>query len=84
MYTIFTRAIVQKDVANLKQQRLKSKEFILNPTSTIITLFVIGLLFAPIGGVLVWGSGLVRLCRLTPRIDADIGSATRTGDGNHD
>ena len=50
---------VQKDVANLKQQRLKSKELILNPTTTIITLFVIGLLFAPIGAVYVWGSGLV-------------------------
>ncbi|VDB90122.1 unnamed protein product [Peniophora sp. CBMAI 1063] len=49
----------QKDVANLKQQRLKSKELILNPTTTIITLFVIGLLFAPIGAVYVWGSGLV-------------------------
>ncbi|KZV72162.1 cell cycle control protein [Peniophora sp. CONT] len=49
----------QKDIANLKQQRLKSKELILNPTSTIITLFIIGLIFAPIGGVLVWGSGLV-------------------------
>lgn len=57
---------VQKDVANLKQQRLKSKDLILNPTSTIITLFVIGLIFAPIGGVLVWGSGLVRPAILLP------------------
>ena len=42
-----------------KQQRLKAWQPILTPKSVLPTLFLIGLLFAPIGAVLVWGSGTV-------------------------
>ncbi|KAI0030860.1 cell cycle control protein [Vararia minispora EC-137] len=42
-----------------KQQRLKAWQPILTPKTVLPTLFIIGILFAPIGGLLVWGSGLV-------------------------
>ncbi|KZT44173.1 Lem3/Cdc50 [Sistotremastrum suecicum HHB10207 ss-3] len=42
-----------------KQQRLKAWQPILTPKTVLPTLLIIGLLFAPIGGLLVWGSGLV-------------------------
>lgn len=43
-----------------KQQRLKAWQPILTPKTVLPTLLIIGLIFAPIGGLLVWGSGLVR------------------------
>ncbi|KAH9857801.1 cell cycle control protein [Lenzites betulinus] len=42
-----------------KQQRLKAWQPILTPRTVLPTLFIIGVLFAPIGALLVWGSGLV-------------------------
>ncbi|KAK7023840.1 cell cycle control protein [Favolaschia claudopus] len=42
-----------------KQQRLKAWQPILTPKTVLPTLFIIGILFAPIGGLLIWGSGLV-------------------------
>ncbi|VDC07152.1 unnamed protein product [Peniophora sp. CBMAI 1063] len=42
-----------------KQQRLKAWQPILTPKTVLPTLFIIGILFAPIGGLLVWGSGLI-------------------------
>ena len=42
-----------------KQQRLKAWQPILTPKSVLPTLFAIGLLFAPIGAVLIWGSNTV-------------------------
>ncbi|KIP10340.1 hypothetical protein PHLGIDRAFT_125682 [Phlebiopsis gigantea 11061_1 CR5-6] len=42
-----------------KQQRLKAWQPILTPKTVLPSLLIIGLLFAPIGGLLVWGSGLV-------------------------
>ncbi|KZT61277.1 Lem3/Cdc50 [Calocera cornea HHB12733] len=42
-----------------KQQRLKAWQPILTPRTVLPTLFIIGLIFAPIGGLLVWGSNLV-------------------------
>ncbi|KAI0316798.1 transcription regulator [Amylostereum chailletii] len=42
-----------------KQQRLKAWQPILTPKTVLPTLFIIGVLFAPIGGLLVWGSSLV-------------------------
>ncbi|KAJ7702428.1 transcription regulator [Mycena rosella] len=42
-----------------KQQRLKAWQPILTPKTVLPTLFVIGILFAPIGGLLLWGSSLV-------------------------
>ncbi|GBE82525.1 cell cycle control protein [Sparassis latifolia] len=42
-----------------KQQRLKAWQPILTPKTVLPTLFIIGIVFAPIGGLLVWGSGLV-------------------------
>jgi len=42
-----------------KQQRLKAWQPILTPKTVLPTLFVIGILFAPIGGLLIWGSSLV-------------------------
>ncbi|KAF9459337.1 cell cycle control protein [Collybia nuda] len=42
-----------------KQQRLKAWQPILTPKTVLPTLFIIGIIFAPIGGILVWGSSLV-------------------------
>ncbi|KAK2467093.1 hypothetical protein APHAL10511_001351 [Amanita phalloides] len=42
-----------------KQQRLKAWQPILTPKTVLPTFFIIGILFAPIGGVLLWGSSLV-------------------------
>ncbi|KAG6820794.1 hypothetical protein H0H93_011559 [Arthromyces matolae] len=42
-----------------KQQRLKAWQPILTPKTVLPTLFVIGILFGPIGGLLIWGSSLV-------------------------
>nr|XP_019003996.1 transcription regulator [Kwoniella mangroviensis CBS 8507]OCF67457.1 transcription regulator [Kwoniella mangroviensis CBS 8507] len=42
-----------------KQQRLKAWQPILTPKAVLPTLFIIGLIFAPIGALIVWGSGKV-------------------------
>jgi len=42
-----------------KQQRLKAWQPILTPKTVLPTLFIIGLLFAPIGGLLIWGSSTI-------------------------
>ncbi|KAF8606474.1 transcription regulator [Ceratobasidium sp. AG-I] len=42
-----------------KQQRLKAWQPILTPKTVLPILFIIGLCFAPIGGLLIWGSGNV-------------------------
>jgi hypothetical protein len=42
-----------------KQQRLKAWQPILTPKAVLPALFIIGLIFAPIGALLVWGSGKV-------------------------
>lgn len=43
-----------------KQQRLKAWQPILTPRTVLPTLFIVGILFAPIGALLIWGSSLVR------------------------
>lgn len=43
-----------------KQQRLKAWQPILTPRTVLPTLFIIAILFAPIGGLLIWGSNKVR------------------------
>jgi hypothetical protein len=42
-----------------KQQRLKAWQPILTPKTVLPTLFIIGIIFAFIGGLLIWGSSLV-------------------------
>ncbi|KAF5324554.1 hypothetical protein D9611_004472 [Ephemerocybe angulata] len=42
-----------------KQQRLKAWQPILTPKTVLPTLFLIGIIFAPIGGLLIWGSSRV-------------------------
>ncbi|KAH8108456.1 cell cycle control protein [Phellopilus nigrolimitatus] len=42
-----------------KQQRLKAWQPILTPKTVLPTLLIIGILFGPIGGLLIWGSSLV-------------------------
>ncbi|KAF8510222.1 cell cycle control protein [Hysterangium stoloniferum] len=42
-----------------KQQRLKAWQPILTPKTVLPTLFIIGILFAPIGGLLIWGNSTV-------------------------
>ncbi|CED85237.1 Cell cycle control protein [Phaffia rhodozyma] len=42
-----------------KQQRLKAWQPILTPRTVLPTLFIMGLIFAPIGGVLIWGSNKI-------------------------
>ena len=43
-----------------KQQRLKAWQPILTPKTVLPTLFIIGILFAPIGALLIWGNSKVR------------------------
>lgn len=47
-----------------KQQRLKAWQPILTPKTVLPTLFIVGLIFAPIGAVLVWGSNSVTRIQL--------------------
>jgi len=42
-----------------KQQRLKAWQPILTPKTVLPTFFLIGIIFAPIGGVLIWASNKV-------------------------
>ncbi|KDQ33719.1 hypothetical protein PLEOSDRAFT_1091617 [Pleurotus ostreatus PC15] len=42
-----------------KQQRLKAWQPILTPKTVLPTFFIISVLFAPIGGLLIWGSSMV-------------------------
>lgn len=42
-----------------KQQRLKAWQPILTPAAVLPTLFIIGIIFAPIGALIIWGSGKV-------------------------
>ncbi|PFH47175.1 hypothetical protein AMATHDRAFT_68299, partial [Amanita thiersii Skay4041] len=42
-----------------KQQRLKAWQPILTPKTVLPTFFILGIIFAPIGGLLIWGSSLV-------------------------
>ncbi|KAF9037005.1 cell cycle control protein [Hymenopellis radicata] len=42
-----------------KQQRLKAWQPILTPKTVLPTFFILGILFGPIGGLLIWGSSLV-------------------------
>ncbi|KAI5480429.1 hypothetical protein MNV49_000582 [Pseudohyphozyma bogoriensis] len=43
-----------------KQQRLKAWQPILTPATVLPTFFLIGIIFVPIGGVLLWGSNQVK------------------------
>ncbi|KAI8068447.1 ligand-effect modulator 3 family [Gongronella butleri] len=53
------RAFINKKPTNgaFRQQRLRAWQPVLRPTVVIPTLFVIGILFVPIGGVLYWNAG---------------------------
>ncbi|KAG7092198.1 hypothetical protein E1B28_008566 [Marasmius oreades] len=42
-----------------KQQRLKAWQPILTPKTVLPTFFILGVIFGPIGGLLIWGSSLV-------------------------
>lgn len=42
-----------------KQQRLRAWQPILTPKTVLPTFFVIGIIFAPIGGLLLWASNSV-------------------------
>lgn len=53
-----TRRELTPDTA-FKQQRLKAWQPILTPKAVLPTLFIIGIIFAPIGAVIIWGSGKV-------------------------
>ncbi|GJJ69015.1 hypothetical protein EMPS_01361 [Entomortierella parvispora] len=44
---------------SFKQQRLKAWQPILTAKSVLPTFFIIGILFAPLGGLLVWKDGMV-------------------------
>jgi hypothetical protein len=46
-------------VATRRQQRLKAWQPILTPKTVLPTFFLIGIIFAPIGGVLIWASNKV-------------------------
>ncbi|GAA5943203.1 CDC50/LEM3 family protein [Sporobolomyces koalae] len=43
-----------------KQQRLKAWQPILTPATVIPTFFLVGIIFVPLGGVLLWGSNQVK------------------------
>ena len=51
--------ILHSEDTAFKQQRLKAWQPILTPKAVLPTLFLIGIIFAPIGGLIVWGSGKV-------------------------
>lgn len=71
-----------------KQQRLKAWQPILTPKAVLPTLFLIGLIFAPIGALIVWGSGQVTAITLDyTQCDADAptsGDAEAMPSGQYD
>lgn len=54
----FADALRRTDTA-FKQQRLKAWQPILTPATVLPTFFLIGIIFVPLGGVLLWGSNKV-------------------------
>lgn len=56
--SLFSPLTPHADTA-FKQQRLKAWQPILTPKAVLPTIFIIGLLFAPIGALIIWGSGRV-------------------------
>ena len=61
-------AILQPTFAHadtaFRQQRLKAWQPILTPRTVLPTFIAIGVLFVPIGGLLLWGSAQVRARQL--------------------
>jgi hypothetical protein len=55
---VFPSSLSHLDTA-FKQQRLKAWQPILTPKTVLPTLFIIGILFAPIGALLIVGSNKV-------------------------
>lgn len=49
-----------KDSA-FRQQRLRAWQPVLTPRSVLPTFFIIGVIFAPVGGLLYWASNNVRV-----------------------
>lgn len=49
-----------------KQQRLKAWQPILTPATVLPTFFLVGLIFVPLGGVLLWGSNQVSTGPINP------------------
>ena len=64
-----------------KQQRLKAWQPILTPKTVLPTLFIIGIVFAPIGALLIWGNSLVRSSSCSPRA-VSLTSGLSSGHGN--
>jgi hypothetical protein len=59
-----------------KQQRLKAWQPILTPKTVLPTFFILGIIFAPIGAALIWGSGQVDIYnhdRFNPKLMATLG-----------
>jgi hypothetical protein len=52
--------VLQKDGA-FRQQRLPAWQPVLTPQTVLPTLFIVGILFCPIGGLLYWNSNKVKL-----------------------
>jgi hypothetical protein len=65
-----------------KQQRLKAWQPILTPKTVLPTLFIIGIIFAPIGGLLVWGSSLVSEMTFDYTNCLDLENSTSLADPN--
>jgi hypothetical protein len=68
-----------------KQQRLKAWQPILTPKAVLPTLFLIGIIFAPIGALIVWGSGKVTTitldytqCDVNAPTDGTFGAMTKS------
>lgn len=67
------------DIA-FKQQKIKAWQPILIPKTVLPTLLLIGLLFAPIGALIVWGSGRVTAITLD-YTECDVEAPTSGGFG---
>ncbi|CAG7935030.1 unnamed protein product, partial [Penicillium olsonii] len=61
-----------------RQQRLKAWQPILTPKSVLPLFFIVGIVFAPIGGVLLWASSLVQ------EISIDYSDCSRLAPLDHD
>ncbi|EIN07646.1 cell cycle control protein [Punctularia strigosozonata HHB-11173 SS5] len=74
-----------------KQQRLKAWQPILTPKTVIPTFFILGILFAPIAALLIWGSDQVsemtidytKCDTLTPSSDASSPSFTKLSSSDY-
>lgn len=75
----FTLLLCEPLDTAFKQQRLKAWQPILTPKTVLPTFILVGILFAPLGGLLLWASDTVSNTRLANVFSIFYGKTTMQG-----